>query len=115
MDDLNNPAVTSQLAIDPRFLQAVVDDPKLLKALQTKLYVLHMHQMHTRMRDPNAPIGAKQGFLDHLAKAADLNPKEAANAGKAGPGFSVNIVLGGAAPKALPKVEVVETKDAADE
>lgn len=114
MDD-DNPAVTRQLQINPALLEEVGTDPTVIPIWARKMYFIQQAQMHARMREANAPLGAKQAFLDHLAKVGDVGGYAKANAAAAanpGAGFSINFVFpndsGSDKSKQLPKVEVVE-------
>jgi len=112
--NLDNPAISAQLAMPPALLEEFIQNPKAFRAHHLKMLAVHADVVHMKLKDPSVGIAQRIQFMEFLAKISDILPKaaQAANA-SAGPGLTVKIVFKEpptAAP--LPMVEVVENATA---
>lgn len=90
--DPNNAAVARHLRTPPSMLEEVEHDPKALKGWFRKLLLVNANAQHQALNSLTAPLGARQAFMDFLAKNGDTLPK--ATESIPGSGFSINIVFG---------------------
>jgi hypothetical protein len=72
-------------------LEEVEQDPKALKGWFRKLLLVNANAQHQALNSLNAPLGARQAFMEFLAKNGDTQPKQADL--PPGSGFSINIVF----------------------
>lgn len=100
MNDQDNPAVASKIAVPPALLEEISEDPTAAQPVFRAMTMIQAHELFMKREDMTTP--QKMALMESLAKMGDMTPKNTAIT-PTGAGFSVNIVLS-AAPQTKPAV-----------